>query len=224
MKHYSKGKYSWTFRLEDRFIETIIKANGNGDMNLAQYSLESEESKSRIFHAGAGFSQHGERVLFISLLKYLDQYGIDSALFADNGKSFLSSLKKLNSTRGPFGGGSAFGPEHDFIYFEKDITLNPDKTHQFSDGFRKGYLGVDAQNNLLINQANFSGKPTPSLIFPPKEVDDLAYGVVQLAANGIVRTTKKELEDRLRYYFSDEFLKKYGKYSNRKNSHESNQN
>lgn len=213
---YALGRYTLNFSLEDRFIETIIKANGNGDMNLAQYIIESPSLKSKTFHAGAGFPQDGERVLFISLLKYLDQHGIDSECLADNGKAFFSKIRRLASTKGFFEGGGAFGPEHDFIYFEKDISSDPDKTHQFSDGFRKGYIGVDAQKNLLINQSNFSEKPTLSLVFPPQEVDNLIYGLAHLAANGIVRTTKKELEDRLRYYFSDEFLKKYGKYSNRK--------
>lgn len=193
-------KYKFTFKHNSSIFLTEMYATVHGDMRLQQ------KKNNRLTNV-ISFSQESERFLFISLLRYFHQFEKGLDYIRDGKKGLLAKIRQLPNLKGNFEVGFSRDTQlrEDFSRFLIPIINNPKRTHNLS---HEGYITSDKNANLYFHQnfLNFTKKKYKPLIFTPESVKKLMYGIAYLAANGIVRTSKGELEERIRYFNSDKFI------------------
>ncbi len=137
------------------------------------------------------------------MLKYSHQFGKGIDYIRDEKKGLLAKIRQLPNLKGNFEMGISRDTQlrEDFTFFLIPITNNPEHTHHLS---KEGYVLSDKDSNLYFYQDLFSKRNKP-LIFTPESIRKLMYGIAYLSANGIVRTTREELEERIIYFNSNKF-------------------
>ncbi|MFO7710674.1 MAG: hypothetical protein R6V53_02820 [Candidatus Woesearchaeota archaeon] len=154
-----------------------------------------------------------EGPLLVAALRYIEQEGIETKLYADRGTSFLAWGRAL----GQSGGSCAehFGdfdepPTRFFIGYEVPIpSLNAQNEpsghtpHSLVTASQKFY-GIYIKDGDLVLAYDDPRKGI-DMRFAPEDAEEIVCGLVYQSAKGLGRTSAKQLLDIIEYRFSDKF-------------------
>ncbi len=229
--------YVWiTNRANGEIIKNNITGNSDSDLlieqkNIAPYKtidIFGNETRMRPlmrddFYYLAG-SHSVEDYFLASILKYIDQEGIETETYKDNAKSVIEWAKSLGQRGGSTTEHLSPNIERPEIVFTTSYTPMPrlDKDYQAKTesrtmysgnhgGYKSMYIGPDKE--LIFSGKKEEGKIIPSAYFLPEEADHLIKGLLYQAARGLGRTPARQLINILEYRFSERFDKSKEEYN-----------
>jgi hypothetical protein len=221
---YREG-YTWTTKRDDGSeIKTKVTGDNNADMRIYQTDIapyptedpfgnpiEMRPETSADSHVVAAYHST-EAILMVAAMKYIEQQGIAAEYIKDNAKSLIEWGKSFGQSGGSctehFG-----GFDHDarsfFIAYEYSIPgLHEDKPTNFwlntvSDGAYGAFIEDGAL--ILSYQTRDSESKPISARFLPEDAEQLIKGLIYQSAQGLGRTSAKQLLGILAYRYSPEF-------------------
>jgi len=190
--------------------------------NKVSYRPELRED----FRCVAGYHSV-EGNLLVSILKYTEQNKIESELLNNKGKKAIEFAKSLGQRGGlcaeHFGGFD----ERSSLFFSRFNLPIPNLDDNFSTKERSfDYVGMQGEGNYKIyvgpdkelifsmegEGRNIETKKRVSASFQPSEADHLIKGLIYQSANGLGRTSVKQLINILEYRFSEQFKRDKEKF------------
>ncbi|MFP4424348.1 MAG: hypothetical protein ACLFP2_03895 [Candidatus Woesearchaeota archaeon] len=221
IKHHG---YTWVReRADGSRIVNEITGDINGDLRLFQTDIasyptcdpfespiEMRPSTMRNIVSPYYFT---EGALLVASLRYIEQEGIETKLYADKGTSFLEWGRALGQ-----GGGSCaehYGdfdapPKRFFIGYDTPIpTLDAanvasDHTPHSLVTQHREFYGIYIKNGDLVLAYDDPRKGI-DMRFIPEDAEEIVKGLVYQSARGLGRTSAKQLLDIIEYRFSDKF-------------------
>ncbi len=160
-----------------------------------------------------------ESAMFVAVMKYTEQQGIDAEYRKDNGRALIewgASLGRSGGSCAEHFSNSKSHPFSSFLHYDFLIpTLDENnETNQRSNfelptEFGGNYEAFISSKGNLIFSYNFgrenSNKKPTSIEFSPEDSEHLLKGLIYQSAKGLGRTSPAELLDLLRYRYSSDF-------------------
>jgi len=217
----------WTTNTPDgRTLKNIITGSSHADLVIEQTDITTYETTNpmgtRVGFRPVGDEDKGgvyachsiEGKLLVSLIKYAEQCSINSQILGqENAPTFLRAMNEHPQ----FGGSTA---EH-LIGFDGDTTRN--YFHYFIDMLtetaERNVHSIPSNGNshydIIINDGNLIFKlngETKTVFYPS---DQAIRGLFIQAANGLGRTSVRELKETLAFRYSNEFKELEKRFSER---------
>lgn len=237
---YERG-YKWLTKRDDGSeILTEITGDHNADLRIYQKDITPyctidpfgnssliRPQTNNDFNCIAGYHST-EPEIFVNILKYIDQQNISVEFRKDNAKKIIDWGRSLGQRGGSctehLFGGHYMNPSFLFISYNLPMPkLNKNNETDLNTIFLVGTEGESAYGTYIANngdlvfsrQSREDFKNPKKVIhsrFLPSDAEHLVKGLIYQSANGLGRTSVKQLLDILEYKYSPQFELDQKKY------------
>ncbi|MCH8519064.1 hypothetical protein LAT59_04870 [Candidatus Gracilibacteria bacterium] len=217
---WKENQYEW---VNSRGIKNVITACEHGDPKFFQYK---EQRANKVF------SPFGNEVLFqprfqigsmthvyhshepeffATFFRYALELGVLDDVMGVDGEKFLKGSHNLPGYLGPYGdaGGTGYMDQSSFLFRVAipigglDGLYRNTHIHSISPNLREGFLEFKIGENKELQIFDDSGKFV--IQFLPEDAEYLLKGILHQCSHGHGRTSKKQITELVRFYYSTDF-------------------